>query len=369
MDYYQKYQKYRFKYLNLLNQSGGSFENYNEDEFEEFYNNFLLLNEEEKKKFLMIKLPLNEFRNKNIISDSEFTAIKRYYEICLEAVKTNGLLLQFVNNDNIELLFSYATNLNAIYYCVEKQKSDYSHVKKYVFNDIANLEYKENKKREGYNKNLNYLQFKYLEICIKAVQQNEVAFDYVYNNQAVIRRLVLKNERQPIPQIIKKYCDYIKNLKTFSNKEFIDDLKKIIEFDKPFEIDIGLNWPIIRTKEELSFTNNFRTKEELLEIKKYYDICKEAVKQDPLLLEYVIINNLNNNNNNLDYYAICLDAVRKNYLALKYVKFINSKYYYRIICEAVKQNSLALEFVDKNFILSYPQLYEAVKQIQEVKNL
>ena len=30
MDYYQKYQKYKFKYLNLLNQYGGG---YTEDEF------------------------------------------------------------------------------------------------------------------------------------------------------------------------------------------------------------------------------------------------------------------------------------------------------------------------------------------------
>jgi hypothetical protein len=371
MDYYKKYQKYKFKYLNLLNQSGGDridyFENWDEEEFEKYYKSVSSLNETEQKNILEMKLPLTNYRKTNIISDEEFTIITRYYEICFKIVENNGLLLEHLNKENVEPLFSYLTNLNAIYYCVEKQKSNYSVVKNYVFSDIEKLKYADRNIRQEYNKKLNNLQFFYLEICIKAVQQNEVAFDYVYNNQAVITRLVLKNERQPIPQIIKKYCDYIKNLKTFSNIEFIDDLKKIIEFDKPFEIDIGLNWPIIKTKEELNFTNNFRTKEELLERKKYYNICMEAVNKYPLLLEHVIVNNLDNNNNYRDYYTICFNAVQQNYLALQYVKFINFNYYTQIINEAVKQNKEVSKLVNKNFIRSYSKEYEAFRIKYDIK--
>jgi hypothetical protein len=50
MDYYQKYQKYKFKYLNLLNQSGGG---YDVDSLLEYINEWYENDQIEKQKLLM----------------------------------------------------------------------------------------------------------------------------------------------------------------------------------------------------------------------------------------------------------------------------------------------------------------------------
>lgn len=316
-----------------MNQSGGNyddvdrgytrFETLNDEEFENFYKEFLLLDENNKIKILKEKLALYTYRKTNIISDSEFTAIKRYYEICLEAVKKNGLLLQYLNNNNVILLFSFDTEIYAL---KEKDMKNNEYTTEQIEEQIE--------ERQKYNQRLNNFQFKYLQICTEAVRQNEDAIHYLPRNNLVF---------QLFQKTIKDYCDFIKLLETFSN----EDLKKLLKLKLTFNNEIAVqkihNSIVYKKKKELSFTNNFRTKQELLEIEKYYEICMHAVKQYPLLLQYVIIDNLHNYQ---DYYEICFEAVEKNGCALQFVRKFNVGYIYKKICDlAVQQNPDAKKYI------------------------
>jgi len=346
MDYYQKYQKYKFKYLNLLNQSGGTntleefkeflekkteeefkiwwnwksedFEIWNVVDFENFYKIFSSFDEKKKIIILSTKLPLTNYRATNIISDEEFTAIIRYYEICLEAVKKNGLLLDKLNEEISNLLFRAVTVNN-----IPQLDKDHSH-EEWAANQKMLQERREN------NKRLNDLQFRYLQICIEAVRQNTGVLEYIKN--------MFRFYKSIIDTINNHYQFYIK-LKNFKkSEEYSVELKKNIIFNK---------------------NNNFKTKEELLEIEKYFEICTQAVNNNPLLLEDVIRDNFKTTE---DYYTICLEAVEKNGLALKHVEYLNSNYYFKISFEAIIQNVDALQFVNKSFIKSFPKKYEIIRQ-------
>jgi hypothetical protein len=349
MDYYQKYQKYRFKYLNLLNQSGGTytleefkeilekkteddfkiwwdwksedFEIWNVEDFENFYKIFSSFDENKKIIILSTKLPLTNYRATNIISDEEFTAIIRYYEICLEAVKKNGLLLKKLNEEISNLLFRAVTVKN-----IPQLDEVHSH-EEWTANQKMLQERREN------NKRLNDLQFRYLQICIEAVRQNTGVLEYIKNMFPFYQSII---------NIINYHYKFYIKLKNFKkSEEYSVELKKNIIFNKD---------------------NNFKTKEELLEIEKYFEICTQAVNNYPLLLKDVILNNFKTTE---DYYTICLEAVEKNGLALEHVKYLNSnknsKYYFKISFEAIIQNVDALQFVNDMFIRSFPEEYRRIQ--------
>ena len=121
MDYYQKYQKYKFKYLNLLNQSGGNKKsidditkrlydptNHEYDNTEDVINIF----EEFIKKdgLLLQHLDSNFITNKmyKLAVGQNGCAIKYinslisdYVNICKLAVQQSGFALEFVDKDKM----------------------------------------------------------------------------------------------------------------------------------------------------------------------------------------------------------------------------------------------------------------------------
>jgi hypothetical protein len=131
------YQKYNFKYLNLLllNYYGG-----NETDTDEKY------------KKLIEGVPADEL--KNINENKTYTTYDKYFQICIKAIKNNSLALQYVEQDKLN-----------------KDNNDYGHlcylaVKK---NGLA-LEYVNSKKiKESF----------YILCCKIAVEQDPTALQYV----------------------------------------------------------------------------------------------------------------------------------------------------------------------------------------------
>jgi hypothetical protein len=128
MDYYQKYQKYKFKYLNLLNQYGGS--SYCDKDINEIKNKKLK--------------EINEiYMNKN----NKLTP-KQYYDICVLAVTSNLSEFEYVLH-------------------TEMKVEQYLEICKKIL-EIA------------YYFEVPYE--RYLKICIKAVKNNGLAFEYIHED-------------------------------------------------------------------------------------------------------------------------------------------------------------------------------------------
>jgi hypothetical protein len=135
MDYYKKYQKYKFKYLNLLNQSGTGIDDYCDKEVTEIKNSVI-----NGKKLKEIN---EEYMNKINKLTSE-----QYFDICKTAVTTN--------------------------------LSD--------FEDVLHMEMEAEQYLEICNKILEIAKYfevpyeRYLKICIKAVKNNGLALKYINLN-------------------------------------------------------------------------------------------------------------------------------------------------------------------------------------------
>jgi hypothetical protein len=132
MDYYKKYQKYKFKYLNLLNQSGGGSDYYDECKINKIKN--AVINGKKLKE-------INE-EYMNIIN--KLTS-EQYFDICKTAVTSN--------------------------------LSD--------FEDVLHMEMEAEQYLEICNKILEIAKYfevpynRYLKICIKAVENNGLALEYI----------------------------------------------------------------------------------------------------------------------------------------------------------------------------------------------
>jgi hypothetical protein len=138
MDYYQKYQKYKFKYLNLLsfNQSGG-------DETDTDTNT--------KYSNLINEVTIDEL--KNINENANYSTYQKNLQICIKAVKKNGCVLQYVKQD-------------------ELKNNDYSHLcYEAVKQKGLALQYvKQNEK---------IIESIYILCCKTAVEQDPTALQYV----------------------------------------------------------------------------------------------------------------------------------------------------------------------------------------------
>ena len=187
MDYYQKYQKYKFKYLNLLNQSGGGnySYSYNYDEF------FKLMKKESEdlKMFNLYKMILNKIineYNKNNKID-EFEAIlygalatgqdPSKVPILLEILKISILdkdkqtiLLSYNKKDRKKMLDKYS-NKDVLTQIEQKIKYFYDLYKKdeaYIQQRILKLDSKYRKKLLKFD---NYEKIKYI---IKNLIDNKI---------------------------------------------------------------------------------------------------------------------------------------------------------------------------------------------------
>jgi hypothetical protein len=146
------YQKYNFKYLNLL-----LLNYYSGNE----------IDTDKKYKKLIEGVPADEL--KNINENKTYTAYDKYFQICIKAIKNNSLALQYVEQDKLN-----------------KDNNDYGHlcylaVKK---NGLA-LEYVNSKKiKESF----------YILCCKIAVEQDPTALQYVQSLSETLESVILAQE-------------------------------------------------------------------------------------------------------------------------------------------------------------------------------
>jgi hypothetical protein len=140
MNYYQKYQKYKFKYYNLLNQSGGGCD-------VSTYSGYSVLDVNEIKDAVINGKKLKEINEKYMNKINRLTP-EQYFDICKTAVTSN--------------LSDFEDVLH-----MEMEAEQYLEICNKIL-EIANIfevPYK-----------------RYLKICIKAVKNNGLALEYINKN-------------------------------------------------------------------------------------------------------------------------------------------------------------------------------------------
>ena len=265
MDYYEKkYQKYKLKYLNLLNQYGGVSRD------KELTNLVKLLNiknkfdnEEKKKiinKLIVLKLPervknillkLNEKQLDILLTVTKINILnsKNIYDI-------NSLIINYdylLNKDITDIIIIDAVKkyFNTFLLIPEEIMTD-AIIKKAIEQDVRVLKYVPQNKKT-------------FEICKLAVKNNGLALQFI-----------LENNAKPIFLTLRQY--------------------NIIC--------------------ELAVKNNGLALKFVPRYKKDFDICKVAVKQNGRALQYVLSDMMSPE----QYYEICKLAVNNNGTALQFVQ-------------------------------------------------
>jgi hypothetical protein len=317
MDYYQKYLKYKFKYLNLLNQSGGN----------KYYTN--ALNDVRKNGLFLenVSIPNNE-------SDD-----KLYFDVCKAAVKQNGTALQYLKLDKIgDAIKNYEEN---IYY------------KKYY---EENVKITTPKYKEIFSKYLKKHKEDISEICKLACEHNILAFEHVNNIIIIILNInnkIIIIDKQIYFDICMKAVErdgnVLKDVKDYNlSKETIK--YKPYDGDKPYEV-------ICKAAVKQNGLALEHVPQYIIPIV-LRQIMLFAVQQNGLALKF--IDNERYNDAKL--------GDKKDVFDDKYEIIIDQTTYYVIICkEAVKQNGLALEFVKKEKIVNSYE-YEEICEIAIKKN-
>ena len=137
MDYYQKYQKYKFKYLNLLNQYGGR--SYCDEDVD--------VDVDEIKNAVKNGKKLKEINEKYMNKINRLTS-EQYFDICTLAVTSNLSEFEYVLHTEMEV-------------------EQYLEICKKILKIAKYFEV-------PYER--------YLKICIKAVKNNCLAFEYIHED-------------------------------------------------------------------------------------------------------------------------------------------------------------------------------------------
>ena len=326
MNYYQKYQKYKFKYLNLLSltnyQSGGGSDYTEED--------FILLD-----KYL--------YDNSNL-TDEELEILKYYIDEnnYLKDKKNPELLEDPISKDNIHvknavLIEKQIYDANSLLGCIKSGFTVNPHNRQIY--SPANLVDIRNKLDNDENKNIiknkifeNFSVKVRTQLKLLKPEQLEILFTKIK-----INILDLKIERDDTILNLVNYL--LENNITDENNNITDkfknDLKKnykllILVPDNKITYEIC----IIAVKTN-SYALKYIPKYNIMTDEQYYELYKEVVTQDGLALKFVP-----ENNKTLD---ICEKAVTQNGKALEFVP--NEKKTFDICEIAVTKNGLALEFV------------------------
>jgi hypothetical protein len=298
MDYYQKYQKYKFKYLNLLNQSGG--EKYTEKDF-------VLLDKYKNKYEYVIqqKLDTSEIRALfELINEKGFLKDKNEINKSGEAI----LLEDNITAENIHITKAVLIGKNV-------------HDVNSILNSMKKKMYFDHFTREPFK---------------------------LTNLLDVINKLNVVNDKNYIINYIISTFDYeiqiILNSLNEEQKKILFSKNKI-DILLTFGINILIN-VLNNYKYLLSYTNsedviltainkNYKAFILVPENKQTHRICLEVVKIKGFVLEFVPEYRKN--------YEICLNAVENDGFALQFVpKKINN---FAICTKAVQTNSHALQFV------------------------
>jgi hypothetical protein len=185
MDYYQKYQKYKFKYYNLLKQSGGNgiedklnkngleLRNVNKDHFspEQYY------------KYCEIAVKNNGNALEYVVSDK--MSNKQYYKICELAAANRGSALTYIVINKLEGNQFYFICIAAVKYnnlALEYVKKDEikSQLDYYSICEVAVNKYGlalEHVDKKKINNSLYYN-----NVCSKAVKNNPTTLKYIDTN-------------------------------------------------------------------------------------------------------------------------------------------------------------------------------------------
>ena len=327
MDYYQKYQKYKFKYLNLLSltnyQSGGGSDYTEED--------FILLD-----KYL--------YDNSNL-TDEGLEILKYYIDEngYLKDKKNPELLEDPITGESIHitnavLIDKEVYDANNLFNCINKFGNMKIPHNRQIYSP-ANLVDIRNKLDNDENKNIiknkifeNFSVKVRTQLKLLKPEQLEILFTKIK-----INILDLKIERDDTILNLVNYL--LENNITDENNNITDkfknDLKKnykllILVPDNKITYEIC----IIAVKTN-SYALKYIPKYNIMTDEQYYELYKEVVTQDGLALKFVP-----ENNKTLD---ICEKAVTQNGKALEFVP--NEKKTFDICEIAVTKNGLALEFV------------------------
>jgi len=286
MDYYQKYQKYKFKYLNLLNQIGGVYDIISTNYLKEYIDDYKI-NVQNNGLALQFVPP-------SMINSG----------ICKIAVQQNGLALKFVPSNIINSdICKIAVQNNGL-------------ALQFVPSNMINS-----------------------DICKIAVQQNGLALFLLKNFNSTIINLLAVNNNLIFLSLIESNIDLqIKYMMTEDEEK--QKRNKLFEMIELFDSYIEK----LSTDEQNNYKNIINVQQNGLALQfvppemRNSDICKIAVQQNGLALEFVPSNMINSD--------ICKIAVQQNGAALH---LIPPEKRDSDICKiAVQQDGLALEFVQQN---------------------
>jgi len=395
MDYYQKYQKYKFKYLNLLNQSGGNkdkikadilkiLEQFNDNsnkpsevdyisnridyyvnEIYDFTNStqnngieYINVTQNSILYYYYCKIAVekNSLELKHVKIPTDDAKYKEYLEVCVIAVKNNGLALKFVKIPIDDT--KYEEYLKVCKIAVEKNslalefvtvperllQTNIVHINKICLDAVTN----------------NVLALKFIEnIYINLIYNRQININFISDiieNINKIFEIAIRNNILAL-EIVTKIYNSLYNIKTQLFKSTIVFKSKL----KSLYINICLiavknnGNALEHVKIPLSYNDDDENKEYDDENKEYYNLCKEAVKQNGLALKFLKLDEIIN---------VIINYVKKMYyleneknIKIEYKKIITNylfKYKKDIsdICDlAVDQNILAFEHVNNIIII------------------
>jgi hypothetical protein len=321
MNYYQKYQKYKFKYLNLLslnqsgagktnllNQSGGG--NYTKEDFD-------LLDKYKYKYEYVIQQNINTRETRalfELIDDDGYLLEKNESgePIFLE----DNITTEPIHITKAVLIGNNVHDVNSILNSI-RNKMDFDPFTRELFK-ITDL----------------------LDVINKLNDVNDINY--------IINYIISSKLNVEIQNIVNLFTDKQKKILISKNK--IDIL---LTFTKKTYINLLLKYNHLLsdtiTKDDIlkAIEENYRALILVPENKKTDLICLNAVKNNADALQYVP--------EYIQTFEICSEAVKKNGFLLKHVaKQINK---FAICVIAVKQNSYALEFVNKKNMTFDEYLY------------
>ena len=336
MDYYQKYQKYRFKYLNLLNQSGGNvsitklIENFNN-----FFGNIIREKnkklEEIKKKINNELIVLNELKEKN---NKELEELEVHTNNELEELEVN------TNNKVKELNVLEKLNLDRRIWTLTNDL-------KYNKNNDKTIELTELNKKliERNKKNIELRGLENLTQKLKELKANKAI--QVYQTNKKIEAL------EAFKEMTNKELRELEELKE-NNKKDLEDFNSEL---KKFEVDV-----INKFDSELKkFTRDKIPKSTYDEkLKKYtYNYNQEITYEE---LKQLTDNNLLNLYENIVIYE--LNAV------LKYLKIVDviDTDIFEIILKHLDPSTRRNDKNKNHYFLIYKKAISHISRISYIKD-
>ena len=394
MDYYQKYQKYRFKYLNLLNQSGGvtpekfkqMLENKEDEDFlDDDDIDFLTHDKIKVKDAILIDMQVCDINsifeciskkyNKYNIKEAINPLTNKPYSLENLVDIRNKLIINKLDNDekkkiiNNLILLVIPLNIKKqllrlipekfeIFFTKNKIKS--FKLEKVYFEALVNyllspskIIDENNNITEEFKNNLdirlsyyfygkNYLLFILVpedkitdEICKIAVQSNGHALKYIPDNKITEEIIILAVRQnsyafQHLPKD-KKTLKICKQIIRENPKELLHIIGRDSEISRELYIEICTN-AVNDNIKVIEYVESWKMTDE-----QYFEICKIVIPKSGIsfIPDFEIT------------FEICKLAVEHNGYALKYapIKNLTPEQYYEICKLAVITNSIALQFV------------------------